>query len=388
MPRRIDIGTKQGMNKWVRGIARDMEREFAKNPISIPVETHGGVGATGWAAVSPLGSSGEDMIVDRLSEPEYRALVRTRELEADGQVVFVDDFVPVLDNGGPEAVFEVLHSLSSAGLLRKGQRAADDCYLTAAGKAALKIVEDRQKDRSRRRKRSSWDLLCWIDNTTDPTPETRRPLGEFEGSADFLPYTDEEVAAAASHLADANLIDSSRGLGQPYPLVWITAAGRAHRDNPATGMASQAAGSPFVKSAEPAVHHHYGDGPVIHAGDYAQVAVGDHNSQHQEHNVVEQVSPGYEQLVSLLTELLENIDSFELSEEEATELREEIEMVRGEVVNVEPTATPDGRVVKRSVQAVKGLLAPAWNGAKTTITAESAKGTSHLLDQLFNGGLF
>ena len=384
MPRRIDIGTKQGMSKWVRGIARDMEREFAKNPISIPVETHGGV-ASGFPAVAPPGSSREDMdVADRLSEDQYRVLVCVREIESTGQMPLIDDFVAAHADGegGLRVVAETAQILRSLGLIRGGQRAAGDYYLTTAGKAALKSVEDRQKDRSRRRKRCSWDLLCWIDNMTDPTPGARRSLGEFDGSADFLPYTPQEVADAAGQLEEANLIDSARGLGHPHPLVQITAAGREHRDNPTTGTRS-----PFVKQAEPTIHHHYGAGTVIHTGDHSQVAVGDHNSQHQEHTVVEQVSAGYEQLVTVLAELLQNIDSFELSEEDAANLREEIEVVRAEVVDIDPTATPDRNVVRRGVQVIKGLLAPAWVGAQAAITTESAKGTGQLLEQLFNGNL-
>lgn len=321
MPRRIDISTKQGMSKWVRGIARDMEREFAKNPISIPVESHGGVGTTGLPAVSPPGSSGEDMAVDQLSEAEYRALMCAREIESAGQTFFVDD----INATRLEEKIELATGLSSAGFLIRGLRAGGDYALAVKGKKALEVVHDRQQDRSRRRQRSRWDLLRWIDDTTEPTPGTRVSLREFDGSADFLPYTDQEVAAAASYLAEANLIESIGSLGVSHNLVRVTEAGREHRDNPTPFTASPAAASPFVKPADSTSHHYYGT--VVNAGDYAQVAVGDHNSQHQEHNV-EQVSAGYEQLVAVLAELLQNIDSFELSEEDAADLREEIGVVR------------------------------------------------------------
>ncbi len=388
MPRRIDISTKQGMSKWVRGITRDIEREFAKNPIAIPVEPHGG-GATGLSAVSPPGSSGADMLVDRLSEIEYRALEHARALESEGQPVTVENFAPVLasmaERSGLEVALELAKGLRSKGLLRIGQKAVGDCYLTPEGHAAIQSIEGRQKDRSRRRQRSRWDLLSWIDGTTEPNTGTRVSLGDFDGSADFLPYTPDEVAAAASHLADANLIESTGGLGMPHRLVLVTEAGREHLDNATAGTALPTAASPFVKPVDSTTNNYFG--PVFNNGDHAQVAVGDHNSQHQEHNVVEQVSAGYEQLVVVLAGLLQNIDSFELSEEDATDLREQVEVVRAEVVDVDPAVTPDRSAVKRGVQIIKGLLAPAWAGAQAAITTESTKGTGQVLEQLYNGNL-
>ncbi len=388
MPRRIDISTEQGMSKWVRGITRDIEREVAKNPIAIPVEPHGG-GATGLPAVSPPGSSGEDMPVDRLSEIEYRALEHARALESEGRPATVENFVPVLaslaEGSGLEVALELAKGLRAKGLLRIGQKAVGDCYLTVEGKAAVQTIEERQKDRSRRRQHSRWDLLRWVDRTTEPTPGARVSLGEFNGSADFLPYTPQEVAAAAKHLAEANLIDSTSGLGMPHGLVWITEAGREYLDNPRPTATQLAESSPLVKQGDSTTHNYYGN--VFTAGDHAQIAVGDHNSQHQEHNVVEQVSDGYEQLVVVLAGLLQNIDSFDLAEEDVTDLREQVEVFRAEVVDVDPAVTPDRSVVKRGVQIIKGLLAPAWAGAQAAIATESTKGTGQLLEQLYNGNL-
>ncbi len=331
-------------------------------------------------------------VVDELTDNHYRLLFRLADREAELGAASVNDARELLGEDDGDLLMFHLRDL---GLLRQGKRAGgDDFHLTAEAKVALEQIRDRQQDRGHRRRKSRHDLLCWLDTQTTPDPASRVPLATFKGSADQLGYTPEEVAGAYAYLISQKLMSSTHrtialsSYNDPRVLVWITDAGREYLDEGVVGSSPKAAHAP---AGEPPAtgttnHHYYGN--VFNAGDHAQVAVGDHNSQHQEHNVVEQVSPGYEQLVEVLAGLLKNVDAYGLSAEDAEDLREEVEIVRGEVIRAVPDTAPDHSRVKKAVRAIKGVLADAYAsarlGANTAVQGESQQ----LLEQLFHGGLF
>ena len=346
-------------------------------------------------------------VVDELTDDHYRLLFHLADREAEQGAASVNDARELL---GEDTGDLLLFHLRDLGLLRQGKRAmGDDFHLTAEAKVALQLVRDRQQDRGHRRRQSRTDLLRWLDSNTTPDPQSRVSLATFEGSADQLVYTPEEVAAAVNHLTSQKLISAShrgavaaRTVGDPNFQVWITEPGREFLDAGATGTSpTPAAGDSESASYIGGMHHthhynvqpvagptHHYYGPVVNTGNHAQVSVGDHNSQRQEHNVVEQVSAGYEQLVEVLVGLLENVDAYGLSAEDAEGLRDEVEIVRGEVINTQPDATPDRSRVTKAVRAIKGVLADTYASARLGANAAVRGESQQLLEQLFNGGLF
>lgn len=344
-------------------------------------------------------------VVDELTDNHYRLLLRLADREAELGAASVNDARELLGEDDGDLL---LFHLRDIGLLRQGKQAmGDDFHLTAEAKVALEKIRDRQQDRGHRRRQSRTDLLRWLDTNTTPDPQSRVSLATFEGSADQLVYTQEEVAAAVNHLITQRLISAShrgaaaaRTVGDPNFQVWITEAGREFLDEGATGTSPTPAragdsqsgsyiGGTHTYNVQPVAgptHHYYG--PVVNTGNHAQVSVGDHNTQRQEHNVVEQVSAGYEQLVEVLVGLLENVDAYGLSAEDAEGLRDEVEIVRGEVINTQPDATPDRSRVAKAVRAIKGVLADTYASARLGANAAVQGESQQLLEQLFNGSLF
>ncbi len=119
-------------------------------------------------------------------------------------------------------------------------------------------------------------------------------------------------------------------------------------------------------------------GPVVTVtGDNAQIA-WDADTVNQTQNRIEQIAPGYEQLATLVTDMLANVDVLGLAADDAEELRRNADTVLGEVVKGEP----DQGIIKRSLTMIKGLLAPVITGLGQATTEESANAARHVIEGL------
>jgi len=117
-------------------------------------------------------------------------------------------------------------------------------------------------------------------------------------------------------------------------------------------------------------------GPVVTVtGDHAQIAWGNRDVQQRG---VEQITPGYDRLAQLVTDLLANLHAFPLEDADGTELRASADTVLCEVVK----PVPDEGVIRRSVTMIKGLLAPVGTGANKAVTEETTEAAREVIDAL------
>ena len=120
------------------------------------------------------------------------------------------------------------------------------------------------------------------------------------------------------------------------------------------------------------------NGPVVTVtGDNAQVAWGN-ESVDQSRVSTDQIAPGYEHLARAVTDLLANLGSFDLTNDDARDLRATATDVLGEVVKEEP----DTSLVRRGLLMIKGLLAPVAAGIEDAATEASAEAAKAVLSSL------
>lgn len=122
-------------------------------------------------------------------------------------------------------------------------------------------------------------------------------------------------------------------------------------------------------------------GPVVTVtGDNAQLvwdAAGD-VTQNQDH--AQQIASGYENIARSLTDLIANLTTLVLGDDE-TEARGQAETVLAEIVKPDP----DKSVVKRGLTMIKGILAPISAGVAAGVTAEASEAARHAIDALSTG---
>ncbi|WP_336627540.1 MULTISPECIES: hypothetical protein [unclassified Microbacterium] len=119
-------------------------------------------------------------------------------------------------------------------------------------------------------------------------------------------------------------------------------------------------------------------GPVVTVtGGNAQLAWNNAGDVSQTQKKVEQIAPGYEDLARALTDLLAELTSFGLGDDEQ-EARSQAEAVLAEVVKTDP----DQGVIRRGLTMIKGLLAPIAAGVTAAVTAESTEAARHTIEVL------
>lgn len=118
------------------------------------------------------------------------------------------------------------------------------------------------------------------------------------------------------------------------------------------------------------------NGPVVMvSGDNAQLA-WNNDTVNQTQN--QEIAPGYEDLARLVTDLVANLDTFELDGDDAQDVLDSAQTVLGEVVK----ERPDQGIVRRSVKVMKGALAPIVTGVGRTVSDESAESARRVIEQL------
>ncbi|TQK68590.1 hypothetical protein FBY23_0343 [Nocardioides sp. SLBN-35] len=127
---------------------------------------------------------------------------------------------------GEDQAADSAAELQRRGWIRRDQRMSAGYHMTAAGRSEVQALRARRSDRAHRRSMCREDLLRWVDAQTTPDPGRRVSREKFDGSVDLLDYSEEEVRAAATFLADRKLVKSISAAGAPHIALWITESGQ------------------------------------------------------------------------------------------------------------------------------------------------------------------
>jgi hypothetical protein len=120
-----------------------------------------------------------------------------------------------------------------------------------------------------------------------------------------------------------------------------------------------------------AVTNNY-NGPVIQQtgdGNTAQLAWGNSGTVNQGQASTSQIAPGYEQLATVLADLLANLSAVGLPDEQEADVRDTIDVVMAEVVREEP----DPGMIRRGRAAIKGYLSDFLSSIAQAATTEGAQ---------------
>ncbi|WKG13601.1 DUF1508 domain-containing protein (plasmid) [Nocardia sp. PE-7] len=119
------------------------------------------------------------------------------------------------------------------------------------------------------------------------------------------------------------------------------------------------------------VTHNY-HGPVVQQtgdGNSAQLAWNNTGTVNQGQANTEQIAPGYEQLATVITDLLANLPVVGFDDPDEADVRETAETLLTEVTQSEPNQT----LIRRGVAALKGYLAQIAHGAAEAVTEEASE---------------
>lgn len=120
------------------------------------------------------------------------------------------------------------------------------------------------------------------------------------------------------------------------------------------------------------------NGPVVTvSGNHSQVSWGNDVSV-QTQSQTQEIAPGFEQLATMVTDFLANIQVFPFDEQEASDARDAAQTVLAEVVKTEP----DKAAVRKSATLLKGLLAPFAAGLSKAVSEESADAARSLIESI------
>lgn len=131
------------------------------------------------------------------------------------------------------------------------------------------------------------------------------------------------------------------------------------------------------------------NGPVVQLtgnGNSAQLAWNNTGTVNQggQASSTEQIAPGYEQIATVITDLLANLSAVGLDDADEADVRDTAETVLAEIVREEP----DQGVIRRCIAAMKGYLGQIASGvaqaATDTTTAEGAEFARTTMENLSN----
>lgn len=131
----------------------------------------------------------------------------------------------LLDLVGQDDGMAAAIGLSQRGLIQKEQRLTSGYHITAAGRREVELVRARRQDRGRRRVECREQFLRWVDERAGTSIAQRVAREDFDGAADFLPFTMAESEAAAGYLKQHDLIGSMSADQEDHILVWMTERG-------------------------------------------------------------------------------------------------------------------------------------------------------------------
>lgn len=124
-------------------------------------------------------------------------------------------------------------------------------------------------------------------------------------------------------------------------------------------------------------------GPVVQQtgeGNTVQLAWNNSGTVNQGQASTRQIAPGYEQLATVLTDLLAGLPAIGLPEEQDADVRETIDSVLAEVVAEEPNPG----IIRRSMAAIRGYLGEFASGVAQAATAEGTEIARTAIEGLSN----
>jgi hypothetical protein len=174
------------------------------------------------------------------------------------------------------------------------------------------------------------------------------------------PLTDRELSEAADDLEFHGMMTGTRQANGRFYVATITPAGRAALRGPAPIGATGAA---------PMANAHYSTSNITTiTGNHNQVAagVGGDVTQHAHNDNSRTIN--YHAVDERIQSLLTDLPSLGVDPITTTDIRTNVEVIRGEIAS----NSPDSTVVTRSLNALRGLLAPIGLGLVGAVSAESS----------------
>jgi hypothetical protein len=127
--------------------------------------------------------------------------------------------------GDDHATGTVVRALKERGLVRVDGRLSPHYFTTAEGTREVQDMQARRASRRHRRAAALDHLLEWVDSNS-PSRDTRLDRDKFDGSADLVPFTADEVEEAAETLVAAGLLKSRSSAQKRHYLLEVTRVGR------------------------------------------------------------------------------------------------------------------------------------------------------------------
>ncbi|ROZ87994.1 hypothetical protein EEB19_22535 [Gordonia sp. OPL2] len=244
--------------------------------------------------------------------------------------------------------------------------------ITPAGRAAARRIHDEYRPEAARRA-----VLSYLrDARNDASLDGLEDSSFGEDHTGRLRHDD--IEDAVDDLERLGLIEGPKRLANgSLPHARITSKGRAALRGPA----------PIGATTSALVNHNYSSATTHVIGDNNQVAAGTHGPVTQTLSVDNSatVTAGYEDIAQLIRELLDHrLPLLALSETDQHDLIAEAEVVLGEVTKHEP----DRQLIRRALNALRGVLSPLVTGISQAATAESAELARHTFDQITSSGFF
>lgn len=302
------------------------------------------------AATSPLGT-----IIMSDSAARQDALLDWAYDQVHGSTMNVVRIMPFAEENqlDLEAAFTLVHICRDAGLATDVSTSGNPSVrLTSAGLAHVQERRRRRDDPALRAAAARTGLLRWmyrqhIDGVRMPVPGkfTLAAEADFEGN----PFTEVELALAAEYLAKRALIKGPGAFGATGPL---------RADITPDGMDCVvdwgADVSAYLRRQETGSSPTTYNGPVFQGDvDGAQLA-WNNQSVTQNHNRVEQVTPGFEALAKAVTEVLQLVPGMDLPAEGREDVDAASNDILAEIVRDEPRPGP----IRRSVRVLRTWFTP------------------------------
>lgn len=240
--------------------------------------------------------------------------------------------------------------------------------LSGDGKSAARRARSEYRPELARR-----CVLSYLDDAGGPAQ--RAGLQDSDWAEDYTGrLTAREIDEAADDLAHLQLIDGTRQASGAFYIFRITPAGRRALRGPA----------PIGDTSN--THLHSSTTTTV-TGDHNQIAAATHGPVAQTtsiDNSTTTVTADYEHIDQIVRTLLEQLPRLALNDSAQSDLREDAEVVLAEIVKDEP----DRNIIRRGLNALRGVLAPLLDGVSQAVTAESAEIARHTIDQITGSGMF
>ncbi|MBN6037738.1 hypothetical protein [Amycolatopsis sp. 195334CR] len=371
---------RRAMQKFANNIKKDLEKEFKRKPIKVPLEA---MPIKSRPAANPDTESGHHMeSTDFPFAPTPLATISIQLMEWIAQQPEPTQGFHSFNQFAREANID-RSKASEAGRLLEAHGLATviedgdgvDGHLTPPGQMQIQQIMSIRSDKSRRISILTGRMLNWLNNREDESPPI--DFTEFlqDSSSYYLgrQFDLQEVRKSAQYLHDKGYVNSIRIDQEVDGFIRPTLTAR---------------GLDVVMSSDtPAVHAStrvettvINNGPVIHgdANGSMQIAVGDHNSMLQLSR--QEVTPGHEALATLITQILREIKGFNLVGDDEEIIRESGQEVLEETTSQQPQKSR----IRKSIAAVKGVLSGVAHGAATGANEGAQELAKNMLTELQN----